>query len=411
VRWGVIVAAVICLALRKPQGVTNPQIWAEDGSVFFGQAYLDGVASLGERYAGYFHTIPRVIALLAEEFVPSTAPWVFSASWIVGLVWVALFATSPRVALPGAIFIPLILLLAPIDGEPFFNVTNLQWLLAWILVLIAVARTPTSFVGKLHDTVAVLSIGLSGLFSVFFFPLFLLKAVWERSAHAIYLLVLTAVCAVIQVVGFDTVQRAPPVAEPIYSDYWRVLGRPLFGWLYGPVTPLAAELAWLQSALGGLTLLLLFIGAAWSLRKRNFPALGFFTAATLMWIAVGISISGNPSILLAGGARYFFLQPTLMVAGLLTCGLLPKRVNAGVSILLVGVVALHLEDYADPKVRDVRWARQLQCLSKPLKVAPDGSPIVKICRIRLQPPGWYVELPPRAAIGAVSQGAVSILGR
>ena len=36
--------------------------WAEDGHIFFSEAYNLGLTSFITTYAGYLHTIPRIIA-------------------------------------------------------------------------------------------------------------------------------------------------------------------------------------------------------------------------------------------------------------------------------------------------------------------------------------------------------------
>src|SRR3954469_13020568 len=63
-RWTVAACGGILFA-RRPDMVLNPQFWAEDGPVFFAQARIHGIAALVEPYAGYFHTVLRLVAWIA----------------------------------------------------------------------------------------------------------------------------------------------------------------------------------------------------------------------------------------------------------------------------------------------------------------------------------------------------------
>ena len=55
----VFAIVLVVLIFRRFDGFVNPQLWAEDGTVFL-QQYTDiGAKSIITPYAGYLHTIPR----------------------------------------------------------------------------------------------------------------------------------------------------------------------------------------------------------------------------------------------------------------------------------------------------------------------------------------------------------------
>src|SRR3954464_4965666 len=87
------VIALLLMIARRTDILTNAMFWAEDGAVFYADAYNHGWASLVQPYAGYFQLFPRflfdVAALLPVRWVP-----------LVG-VWTALLV---RAALPAFIF-------------------------------------------------------------------------------------------------------------------------------------------------------------------------------------------------------------------------------------------------------------------------------------------------------------------
>ena len=74
-------AAVALVASRRPDGLTNPQFWAEDGAVWFAQAYNQGpLTALLTPWTGYVQTFSRLVAA-ASLLVPLRhAPLVFNVA-------------------------------------------------------------------------------------------------------------------------------------------------------------------------------------------------------------------------------------------------------------------------------------------------------------------------------------------
>ena len=63
---------IVLLLLRRPDMLTNPQLYAEDGSVFLRDQLIFPWTAVLFPYNGQFHTLPRLIALF-ESFFPLTA--------------------------------------------------------------------------------------------------------------------------------------------------------------------------------------------------------------------------------------------------------------------------------------------------------------------------------------------------
>jgi hypothetical protein len=62
----------VILLLRRPDMVTNPQLYAEDGSVFLRDQLVFPGTAVFSPYNGQFHLLPRMLALF-ESFFPLVA--------------------------------------------------------------------------------------------------------------------------------------------------------------------------------------------------------------------------------------------------------------------------------------------------------------------------------------------------
>lgn len=77
----VLAAAAIILFIRKTDGFTSPQFWAEDGTVVFLEQCKQGFSAILNTYAGYMALVPRIVGLLSDLFFPySAAPYVYNDS-------------------------------------------------------------------------------------------------------------------------------------------------------------------------------------------------------------------------------------------------------------------------------------------------------------------------------------------
>jgi hypothetical protein len=72
-------AGALILVLRRPDAILNPQFWAEDGKVWFANAYnLGPLRSLLLPQDGYFQTISRITAAISLLVPTKSAPLVFN---------------------------------------------------------------------------------------------------------------------------------------------------------------------------------------------------------------------------------------------------------------------------------------------------------------------------------------------
>lgn len=78
--FGIIVLAfAVMFVLRRPDSVTNPQFWAEDGSIIFREQLVKGwLAAVITPYRGYFPLLGRLLAGPASVFPVALAPLIYT---------------------------------------------------------------------------------------------------------------------------------------------------------------------------------------------------------------------------------------------------------------------------------------------------------------------------------------------
>lgn len=159
----------ILLACKSPDALFAPQFWAEDGPIFFVQQFGHALPRLLTSYAGYLHTVPRLVAWLAAAFPYRDAPSIYNfCAIIIDSSAVLYFAMRSRWLVP--IWITLaIFALTPTDGEVYGTLTNVQWFLQFALFAMALYPNPPgsrSTARRWCRWVAAALLALTGPFSI-----------------------------------------------------------------------------------------------------------------------------------------------------------------------------------------------------------------------------------------------------
>jgi hypothetical protein len=143
-----LVALPLCLVAmiaRRPDAITRPQFWAEDGAIFYQPAF-DGRAAkaLLVPWAGYLHVFPRLVAWGASLAPPEWAPGLFNLTALLvasASVWLfTLPLARPLIGSDGLrLAVALLFILGNPAVETYGNLTNAHW---WMclgaLLLVAV---------------------------------------------------------------------------------------------------------------------------------------------------------------------------------------------------------------------------------------------------------------------------------
>src|SRR4051794_11129497 len=175
--------AAIAVISRRPDAVFNPQFFAEDGNVWFADAYNDGWArALAITHTGYFQTLPRLGAALALAVPLQHAPLVMNLVGLVLQVAPAVFLLSVRsehwAPLRFRVLMALAYLALPNTSELNVSITEAQWHLALLACLVVLSRAPESRAGFAFDLTVLALCGLTGPFCIVLFPVAFL--VWWK---------------------------------------------------------------------------------------------------------------------------------------------------------------------------------------------------------------------------------------
>ena len=175
----------VILVSRRPDAIFHAQLYAEDGNVWFADAYnLGWWPSLFRTYAGYFELLPRLGAALALLAPLSLVPLLLN---LIGIAFQALPANLLLMARSSALgsirfrfLLACMYLVLPNCDEVSRGITNAQWSLALSAFILLAARTPHSVAGRIFDIVIVLLCGLSGPFCMFLLPIAVFHAWGDR---------------------------------------------------------------------------------------------------------------------------------------------------------------------------------------------------------------------------------------
>jgi hypothetical protein len=305
---------LLVLFVRRPEAFLHPQFWAEDASVFYLQSDFMGGAALFQSYGGYHHLLLRLLAATGTCLDPLWIPAAFFWSSIAVVVAVTLVLFSRRLALSHRPWLALAVVLVPHTGEVFHSLTNAQWVSALGLILLLLTRDPTRVGHWIFDCTVAAVLGLTGVFSILFAPLFLIRSLARRSRAAWLLTAVIFAAASMQFVALLHTVEPPPEVSSSWFEIMRTLGYRVWASLLLPPA--------LATQIPAAALVVLGIVATAALALAGYRQSGFRSARFIFWgsfaaIFVGViyKLRGVLVVLteLGSGDRYFFLPKVLIL--------------------------------------------------------------------------------------------------
>jgi len=399
----VFMTAVAIVVLRRPDAILNPQFWAEDGAIWFANAYnIGGIHSLTIPIVGYFQTISRLVAAFAQTFPLSWTPLIFNIVAIIIQVLPVNLMVSSRFSilipdLRTRIFLSFLYLVLPNSWEIHANLTNAQWHLALLAFMVIVSAPSDRTLWRCFDIGVVLMSGLSGPFSLFLTPIAALRWWLRREKWLLILFLLIGTCALIQTICLalmhDSRSHMSLGATP--ELFVRILsGQVFLGTLIGQrgYELVVSSSAWFTLFSSAITLigLVVIINA---LFKAPIELRLFIVLATMIFVAALISPQASDTVpqwqalyLPGNGGRYWFI-PMLAFITLLVWMLSGSRSRLSqafavlaLSIMVTGIIV----DWRHPRFTDFEFKKHAQ----QFEISPQGTQVM----IPINPPGWSMTL-------------------
>ena len=389
--------AATIIASHRPSSLLHAQFWAEDGRIWYAQAYQQGQwLPLTHIQDGYYQTFPRLVADLAVLFPFHLAPLVMNcAALLVQGLPVAFLFTS-RAAGWGSLRIRALMALLyvtlPNSGEWHANTTNTQWILALLAIMTLLARLPRGWVGRLSDLSILSLCGVTGPFCILLAPVACVMAWYRRERwRTIYAVMLLSFSALQGYAIFIT-RHAMRMHQPLGASIpllTRILAVRIFaGAVIGTFSPLSSlRVPLILPMMIVIPSLLLMIAGLWRapLELKLFTLFGAEVLVAALRTPMVTHIGPQwLAILNLADARYYLFP---MLAFLFCVGhivttrqVLWLRIVAGVLLCMVSVGIVHnWRDYGN--WRDFARYDDFPAISRRFEASPPGTSMT----IRIEP--------------------------
>jgi hypothetical protein len=410
----------LLLLLRKPDLVANPQLYAEDGSVFFRDQLVSPRTAVFFPYNGQFHLVPRVIALFESALPLPAVPLVCSMASIVihALCLSVFFLPWNRWLISNDLLRAAVCLVlaTALDGAEMIGFSGpLMWylFLAGILLLFRPDDgSPRTAVGRSTAVAAMAVIALSAAPMLTVVPGAIWLAIRRRGVQRTIALAMLA-GVVVQVFGLMFSHRSEQPAQPLAGYVmlaWQVATATVVSWTYaGVITPLAGKsgaiaLSQLPSmgpplfVVIGLAVLVTWLLTTSAPTERARLAIGLYLAVgtlasalyTRNLLVFSLTLNGNAPLL---PPRYLVLAGALLVymACLVIQRLpLPDPRLQAMCLVLVFAVGIHA-NFSQPPYQDFPWKATVPQIVNWRAARAEGKP--KPLNVPIAPQLWTIDLP------------------
>jgi hypothetical protein len=399
---GVLLAVAAVLVARRPGALIKPDLWAEDGVLFFRDQLVHGFPhTLTIPAAGYIYLLPRLVAGAAMLLPLSAVPLAYGIfSLALGAVACAWFARPEfRRIIPSdglRVAASLGFAAIPTAWEIIGNITNLQWYLLWLAYLLTVSPFPRTAAGRAAFGLTWVVVALSGPTAMFLLPALVTRAVLatdprERVAFAACAaLPLIAALALRPAAFGGTEAPARWFTAVVTLVGWRMLGEAFVGETdalgvsaLGPIVPVVIA-----------TIIVLAIAVA---ARFGTGAIRSWLAISLMLLVLYIAgfVRGRPGLLAAplakpvafGGGRYFWVPANLVVlVFFVALSVTPARrrvVYAPVLAMLLAVAGATWQSPPMPPFPTRHWSRNMKRLQHAMRAEETCG-----LTIPVNPDGW-----------------------
>lgn len=326
----------IAFAMRRPDIITNPQFWAEDGKVWYAQAYNLGVLnSILLPQDGYYQTISKLVAGISLNFSIASAPLVFNIAGLLIRSSLVIFILSRRMScldMATRCIVATFIVLMPHLQEVHANITNTHWYLATYLFFVLISDKSESILWRCHDYIVLVLSGLSGPFAIFLAPVILFRVLssvkidmsgaWIKQffkSITLYEWCFALVCTVqlIAILMTQSSARSPAELGASIQTFSNIASSKIFiGFI---LSEHDAKILWsyellnlVATTVGIAFLVYCFVKSDWRVKGMIvFPVL--MLAAALAKPMISLTQPQWPQIQLGAGQRYFVITSIFWV--------------------------------------------------------------------------------------------------
>ena len=404
-RVAYLVCFALLLAVRLPRVLIEGRFWAEEGRVFFENAWnLPWLDALLASHAGYLNLVANLAGLPARHLAPLwAAPYVSTGLALIIQCLPAVLIMTSRVdwLRHRAVLVAALLLIAtpPHSEEVWLNSVCSQYHLSLSAGIILALESRGGLVGVLRLAVLLLAT-LSAPMSWVLAPLFALRALQERTGPRFRQLLVMALGVAIQLIWFyvpipgreigipPSLLGAIVLAKQVIIP---LVPRPLDSMLIGLFSPDFSNTGGPLWPLAEVSVL--FVVLTWgALRHPKEAPLWFLLAGTIIATGAYAGSLGNKvdALVVFSGGRYAFAPQVLFGLTVLGLAMLLRGrgrlwARAVVIWLLVVGIWVYFPLFGAGQVQDgPPWLPEVQ------KWQQDHN-----YRLKIWPPGWTMGLPPK----------------
>jgi hypothetical protein len=400
--------AVGLVISRRPDAIFHAQFYAEDGTVWFAQAYNEGIlrsftivtSQGGGQTGGYLQALPRLVAAVSMVLPLRLVPLLFNLVGLAFLLAPALFLFTGRFdhvvpSLWGKALLALVYVALPSAAELHVNLTNSQWHLALLALLVLVAGPPSPRRWKAFDLTTLLLCGLSGPFCLLLAPIAGIRWLQIRSRLLGTATLVLVTCSLLQILILRSQTR--PLGTHLEASPGLLVhilaGRVFVSGLVGQqgFAVVSQTQAW-SSHLVPILVLAAGIALIGYAVLRGTSALRLLILYGFLVLGAGLAQVQWPMVRLGGDDRYFALAILGLLAVLVwSVGRTRSRGAraAGLAGLGVFLVVGMPADWNYPAFFDTGFAAQADAFSQ----LPAGQQMT----FQLNPAGWSMTLNKRPA--------------
>lgn len=368
--FAVFIVVILLLMFRRFDGFSNPQLWAEDGTVFLQQYSEMGVKSLITPYAGYLHTIPRLIVCLFGSLSVNLlyVPMLYSMTCVVFMLLLAykFLKSAGSLSLQNKVLFATVFLYVPLGTEIFMNITNLIWFTALYMVdfLLIGYKQYESSRYKIPIAVILFVVALTGPFSLLLSPIIMLIILLERKTITLRQLtpmILIMIGGIIQLICIKTSGNGISRAVPGTPEKYHLLK--LVALNVGDLA-FASKGLWPEMGSGLQTMIsiLLFFGLLYMIGKSyvkvTLERKYILILAPIVFLgSFVVSFWPMETIALAFGCPRYYFVPYVCIAWILIIG--GDKTIVVKDVLIYGIYFLLHSKSMRGSLPDKEWKKQV----------------------------------------------------